>query len=838
MKLEVLRLLDELSSIEENAPASLPRRTYFMKGGEIAALPCEGGESRYPYDTDGLVLWAKSSGYIESCESLFTIFRPAHFGEDPSVAFFGGIEKGDEFIPLSVTGAARQLTEPADVKRYTVFAPRCAYYITDTEDIVFAVRLHVDGEKRIRFAFTAVNKSGESRRIYMASYMESLLRFAESEGFWDKMSKFGSYIEGKGFILKSRNRLEDALTVSVQTDSTPLRHVVTTSRSTFLGSKGRCLANAECLRHGAFSRNVTASTAPDLPCASDIFHFELSPGEDVRIDYTAVVSHGNGMAEKRFVFPDAGETDREIESRTESEHSDLANMKITFGDWKSGETDADMLGRFIKCVQKQVSFCALGKNYAGPHIGIRDVFQQLESSLMWQSEKSREKMITALNYILSDGRPPRQFSVPADPAAMPDLDLRMYVDQGCWVISTLYSYLAFTDDYSILDETCTYYDLLDQWGSLRLSDRRDTVLDHLVAITDFLSSSVDEKTGCLRALYGDWNDALDGMGRTDDEGKDYGDGVTVMATLQLYRNYAEMCEILAKTGKYPEKIEKYTEMRRRMGEGLMKYAVVEKDGRRRVIHGWGDKRSYLVGSFSDCDGEDRISLTANAFWALSGMLDADQTMKAEVVRDIESLDSKYGLITFSKAFTPASSKEIGRLAGITEGTYENKAAYVHGSMFAIMALFSMGESAEAWRQLDKSMVITHKNATMTTFVMPNSYSYNPDYFLDGESMGDWYTGSGTVLIKNLVRFGLGIEPDLGGLKIRTPAEMPCEKAEITMSVKGKTVTLRYENKGEGKRRISIDGAEIATAYDEQFATRTAYIPAEDITEGMTITVTD
>ncbi len=41
--------------------------------------------------------------------------------------------------------------------------------------------------------------------------------------------------------------------------------------------------------------------------------------------------------------------------------------------------------------QRQVSFCALGKNYAGPHIGIRDVMQQLESSLIWQPKESRER---------------------------------------------------------------------------------------------------------------------------------------------------------------------------------------------------------------------------------------------------------------------------------------------------------------------------------------------------------------------------------------------------------------------------------------------------------------
>ena len=49
------------------------------------------------------------------------------------------------------------------------------------------------------------------------------------------------------------------------------------------------------------------------------------------------------------------------------------------------------------------------------------------------------------------------------------------------------------------------------------------------------------------------------------------------------------------------------------------------------------------------------------------------------------------------------------------------------------------------------MVISHPNATHTTFVMPNAYCESEEYFADGESMGDWYTGSGTVLMKEIMR---------------------------------------------------------------------------------------
>ena len=57
-------------------------------------------------------------------------------------------------------------------------------------------------------------------------------------------------------------------------------------------------------------------------------------------------------------------------------------------------------------------------------------------------------------------------------------------------------------------------------------------------------------------------------------------------------------------------------------EGLVKYAIIEnEEGEKRLVHGWGDERSYFVGSFDDPDHESRDGITSNAFWVLAGMYD-------------------------------------------------------------------------------------------------------------------------------------------------------------------------------------------------------------------------
>lgn len=840
----IKKLLEEIKRVlaDPKPSETLPQNTFYLSNERVLAMPRSHGESRFPYDEDGFVVFAYQTGYISACDSTFTVFRNAHFGEEAPVAFFGGLERPDgTFFPLSVTGASRQLFEPEGTKRYVVFSLRSCRYIAECEGGVFCLRMNVTENKDIHFTLNYENLSGENKKIYLASFAEALLRFGESEGFWDKMSKFGRRLDNGSVILWSRNGREDCLTVNTAVSKgRPTMISRTVGRTDFCGGKGRTVANAESLRIGRFEKEAVFATTTELPIAADIIHFDVAPGDSVTVEYEMTVSHGMEAAEAAVgKMTDSAENERKIALSEDEDRAVFDRMRVKFSDWK-GDVDAELMNRFVRSIQKQVSFCAHGKNYAGPHIGIRDVFQQLEGSLMWHPEKSREKILVAMNYIMSDGRAPRQFSIPQDPADVPDFDLRMYVDQGVWVISTIHTYIAFTGDVSILDEEAGYYDLLDEaTKSLRRSDERDSVLSHLIRICDFLASKLDRgHTWCMRALYGDWNDALDGLGRTADPDRDYGDGVSVMTTLQYYQNLSEMCELLALRGGYDEKIKEYGELRSLVEKGLFEFALEDRGGDVRVIHGWGDRMSYKVGSHSDCDGIDRFSLTANAFWAISGMMAKDPSVKHSLMRCCDSVESRYGLKTFSAPFAMETRPYIGRLATITVGTAENCCAYVHASMFGIMALFIAGESERAWRELERSVVLTHDNCSMTSFVMPNSWCDNVEMGIDGDSMGDWYTGSGVMFIKELVRFGFGIMPTLGGLTVRTPRTMPCNEAAIEISLKGHPVTLRYKNEGNGTRRYFVDGKEVETTVDPLSETPQITMSADSIGDGTVITVTD
>ena len=836
---QIKNLMHQINGFKATADNSLPQNTFYLNENQILCCEREYGVSRFAYDANGLVLWARSSGHINAHESAFTIFRDLNHFEDASIAFMGGVsEENGNYFPVALFECHRQFFEAVEIKRYVVYSFRYAYYIADTPDVTFAVRVHASMDKHMHFAFTAVNKSEKEQKIYMMSCMDAWLFDRNNGGVYDIMNRFGKRYENGNFLIRS---YEDSMTVSrAAFGKAPDTEYVTTQKSAVLGPVGRLMINATSLKTGVFSNQADAANSVDVPVCADSAHYTLGAGESVRREYELQYYHT--IAEAEAVInqkPDIEKIDAALVADEELTLSRFAKLQIRFADY-DGTLNAKVLNKFVRNIQKQISLCALGKSYFGPKLGVRDVMQQLETSLIWQPKESRAQIINTLNHTLEDGRPPRQFSNQEKEDRMPEFDLRKFIDQGVWIITTLHAYLSYTNDWSILDEKCGYYIASeDNTRIIARSKIVDTVLDHVLKIMDFLCSNLDEETGCIHTLYGDWNDALDALGETTDKSREFGTGVSVMCSLQLYQNCGEICEILKHVGGYDEKVAKYEKAFEALKNGLTKYAIdVNENGERRIVHGWGDNISYKIGSWCDPDGVARYSGTANAFWPISGMIKNDPSMKDAVVKAFEGLDSKYGIMTFDKPFAPDMRKYVGRISEITAGTYENAGTYVHATMFAVSALFLMGEAKEAWRQFELGTVLSHSNCSKSPFVMPNSYFRNEELHMDGQSFADWYTGSGTVFIKNLVKFGFGVCPTLNGLTIQTAGYMPTKDASIDIIVKGHPITVRYQNKGVGTRRFIVNGKEMSGEFDSLMNIPKLFIPTADITDNMLIEVID
>ncbi|MBP3600201.1 MAG: hypothetical protein J6J30_03880 [Clostridia bacterium] len=846
MKNKLIELMAQINDVMENPTAEnkLPSNAYFLKNGDILCCQRKNGVSRFPYSCDGLNLWAYSNGVIHAVEGVFNVFHPVHSEHESSVNFFVGIPQTDgTYFPISVLGSGQQLIEPFLVKRYVVYSLSAAYYIADTDFATFAIRVDMSENKEMRFSFACLNKMTENLKIAFTTYFEALLKNGFFDNMWDCNAKQGEFVNKGEFILKRNNWEYHALAIKSKiTDATLNDYYHTVSRPDFLIYQNRNVGNAECLKIGKFETETSKIAKMMTPVAAEIMHLEIKANNFARVDYVCRISH-NKTEESTLLNYEINPTDidKSIETTKTAETERMSTLQIKFGKLKDSNVNQNVLNRFLKALQKQVDFCAMGKNYVEDRIGMRDVFQQLEQALIWDPKQAREKIVRAISYIDISGRAPRQFSIVKNRVGSPKMDLSAYIDQGNWIISTIYTYLAHTADYSILDEQAGYYEIVDEKAQkIRFIDYEDSVLEHMLKITDYLDRNIDREDGtnCLKILRGDWNDAIDGLGATNDEGKQFGTGVSVMSTLQLYQNLREMGEILNKIGKYPEKAEYYLKVREDVRDGLNKYAVeTNGNGEIRLIHGWGDHRAYKIGSFCDSDGVSRLSFAPFAFWAISGMIERDPQMRDTVINGLHGLNSEFGILTNTPAFSP-STPGVGRICRTLKGSAENECAYTHASMFGVLALFLVGDSEYAWKQLEKTLVISQKEPSKSPFVMSNSYCVNPEEGLNGHSAIDWYTGTGTVMMKNFVRALFGIVPCLEGLTIKTSSYMPCENAEISILVKGCKIRLVYLNKNNGKREIFINGKKSDSTYDELIRTEKTFIPNDLIHNDLEILVTD
>ena len=801
---KLLSQVHEFENCKDKESKKLPSNCYFLDKYTILAYQRKTGDGRYPYSFDGRTLWAYSSGNITVEESLYNIFLDAREGKEPYLCFFAGEKISDEnYFPVSLLGVARQPFEN-NVKRYTIFTPEAVYYFTETADFITCVRAFVDTDKRICLSAYIQNISSATIDTYISAYLNPFMRHANAEDFETKWYKSCTCTEyGYKFKITEYLNRESCLThyAVVRVNETPSTQK-TTSRFGFTGGTNESLNCSESLQLGKLTSQKTYTEFTDMAVAATMTPLSLKGGESYHEDYIMTVSDNEEEAiALACQNPDLDKYITISEENTRLAAIDSLGIRFTELNGLLENCD-ETFNNFIYNVTRQVEFCSRAKNYAGPFIGIRDIFQQVEAAIAWIPEYCRSKIVEALNFIGEDGRAPRQYSYPANPNTPPKMDLRAFIDQGVWIISTIYTYLAYTDDYSILDEECGYYKF--ESDNVLLCDKRDSVLEHLITIADFLISNLDENTGCLKALYGDWNDALDGLGKTQKEGQEFGNGVSVMASLQLYKNLDEMVNILQKIGKHPEKQREYSMHKETLKNSLIDNAIVSNGTERKILHGWGDDKSFFVGSYCDNDGEDRDGLTANAHWILSGLYKECTEILSSILKAYERLDSKYGYKTFEPYFSSSNDK-VGRINRLPKGTAENGATYIHATLFAIWSLFEIGESKKAWEQIYKILPITHDFISTTPFVMPNSYIHNEERGFDGESMSDWFTGSGCVLVKALIGGAFGVQPTLDGIRINTATYMPCKHAEITLKVKGVTLELKYQNKNNGSREYTING---------------------------------
>lgn len=798
--------IDKTIKTKENY---LLENTYFLDDDSILCLSRKHGVSRFPYGKDGFTLWAYSSGYISINESTFYVVLPTDEGKEPYLSFFFGDKKGDSYIPYSIMGKGKSYLEN-NATRYVVYTKEAVYYLLKTSSFRSALRIFVSEDKKVNFTVYLKNRSKTTKEIYMSSYMNCLFKYTSGEcietkwfkkcfyndnNFYfespediDRFTHIDNYgLINREFILNQPNRLSN-----------------TTSRSIYTGEYEGSVISSSSLKKGCFEKEKLVTHFTDTAVMGDILTYSLKSKEEIINSYSISFNHESIDSLTPLSFEQTNNLLNECIKENKKKYLGKNMLKIRFEQWKDNKVKTNILNKFIDNVIYQTEYCGLAKNSGALFLGVRDVMQQIEAALIWNPRDCRKKILEVLSFIDPSGNPPRQYSIPAK-GTNPRMDLRDFIDQGCWIISTVYNYLAYTDDFSILNEKVGYYERQD--NGVVLSNIVDTVFEHLIKVGDYLISKIDPKTNCLRAMYGDWNDALDGLGISNKPNTRYGNGVSMMATFQLYENLSQLIEICKRMNAYIPKINYYIGIRTNIENGVKEHAVKSENGQKKIVHGWGEDQSYYVGSFFDVDNKSRYSLTSYSFYVISKMNKLNYLSHEDILKAFHGLDSKYGFKTFEPYFEK-DVKGVGRIVNLPKGTAENGATYIHGSLFGSLALLNINEEKIAYDNIVKLLPFTHDLLTTSPFIMPNSYSYNIESDMDGESMSDWYTGSANTLIKTFVRGSFGIYPDLFGLRIFIRDYFPSSSASISLKIKGSLVKIKYQNINQGKRSIKLNGNKI------------------------------
>ena len=455
---ELIQKVHSLENSEKKAEKQLPGNCYFLNEDQIVAYPRKEGNGRYPYSCDGRILWANSSGVISMQESNFNILYNAFEGREPYLCFFMGEERGNGYFPISLLGVARQPMEK-DVKRYVVFTPEAAYYFTETQTLIACVRVFMDTQKRACFSTYVENISDKAVKTYTSAYfnVHMLHGNGEAQSFnWYKYSKRMPY----GFklrVIEYFSREEYVHNVAVIRMIGADNAQTTTSRYDYTGGMNESLNCSTPLQTGTFEKGKEYTEFTELPVAGTMNPFTLKSGECHVEEFIVAVVSNNEQETEALALKKTNLDDAIAIATKENLHGEVKRLNICFK-----EMDVPFKGReqvfnsFLYNVARQVEFCTRAKNYAGAYLGVRDVFQQIEAAIAWIPDYCRTKIIEALNFIGDNGRPPRQFSYPPNATTPPAMDLRPFIDQGVWIISTVYTYLCYTDDYSILDEVCGY----------------------------------------------------------------------------------------------------------------------------------------------------------------------------------------------------------------------------------------------------------------------------------------------------------------------------------------------------------------------------------------------
>ncbi|MBN2861897.1 MAG: hypothetical protein JXN62_01970, partial [Bacteroidales bacterium] len=371
------------------------------------------------------------------------------------------------------------------------------------------------------------------------------------------------------------------------------------------------------------------------------------------------------------------------------------------------------------------------------YIGYRDSLQDSWGYQLVEPHMVKNRILQILSHMNKDGSCPRNFS----PFGINDNhDHRNFMDSATWIGMGLTGYIKETGDSDILKEKIRYLDCNDE----------DSVDEHVWKALNLLYEKRGLHGLCLIG-EGDWNDGIEGISKK-------GPAVSVWLTIAAYyfqKLMSELYEFLGET-------EKVRILRDR--SAVLKDAVNEKawDGEWYIYAFSGTGKP--IGSHLNNEG--KIHLNSNTWAVFTGI--ADSARSNTVMKSIEKYLGTYiGPALLAPPYIN-DGDEVGRIARLEPGTFENGSVYKHAVAFKVFADIENNEYEKAYETFIKVLPTNPENPdsrrTSEPYCLGNYYC-GPSHERFGQNFFSWFTGSPAWLLRAGYDKILGVEPDYEGLII-------------------------------------------------------------------------
>jgi cellobiose phosphorylase len=501
--------------------------------------------------------------------------------------------------------------------------------------------------------------------------------------------------------------------------------------------------------------------------AASQFNTELAPGELHK--WTLVYGSAPHNIEKRKIFLG------KVKEKVLANPSEIELMIDT--SWKSKvmantiTTPDKDLSRYFNIWSKYQARNQARFTRALDKIGYRDILQDIMGVIDFEPEYVRAKLTEVLRYQFADGTAVRQYEKFKDTGH----DMRMYQDSPVWIIDTLTGYLKQTGDFTFLEKHIPWLDRETLQPSI---SKTGTIYEHAKRAVESLFSKTGYYGLCASG-YGDWNDAISGIGGEN--------GVsTWLSCACVYA--AQLMQELAEYLSLNDDISLFKNIADTMTTRINKNAW---DGKW-YIYAFSDKGTPI--GASACE-EGKIHLNVNT-WAIFTGIAAAAGREDIIWKSIEKLATPIGHRLLMPAYTAKSRNEVGRIADQVPGMFENGSIYTHGEAFFLYALIYKKCPDDWYKNILKTLPSKQVPdiATGPPHQQSNFFT-GPDHPDFGANLYSNFTGSVAWYRKGIEKLA-GVIPEYGGIRIEPLPPEEWKIYSVQRTFRGSIIKFTFERSND------------------------------------------